>query len=87
VLFEVVSPGSGKRDFGIKRELYLSLPTVRNYVVIAVKTMEVTAFDRGGGEPRRLADLALPLDLPGLGVAIPLASIYRRTPRALDALP
>lgn len=85
VLFEVLSPDSGKRDLEIKRELYLRLPTVRHYVVIAVKAVEITVFDGGGGEPRCLRDLALSLDLPALGVAIPLAFVYRRTPRALDA--
>jgi hypothetical protein len=44
------------------------------------RTVEVDAYDRDAGwKKRAVADLAGALDLPALGLSIPLADIYRWT--------
>jgi Uma2 family endonuclease len=81
VAFEILSPSTGHRDLRWKRSAYLSLPSLQHYVVIAQDAIEVVAFGRepGGGAERRLDRLDGVLELPALGISLPLAEIYRGT--------
>jgi Uma2 family endonuclease len=81
VLFEVLSRSNTKADQAWRRRVYASVPNCRHYVTIALKVVEVDAYDRDNGWSRRsLTDLADDLVLPALDLSMPLADIYRWTP-------
>lgn len=80
VAFEILSPSTEQRDLRWKRTAYTSLPSLTHYVVIAQDAVEVVAFARDAGfAERRLQALADWLELPVLGVSLPLSEIYRDT--------
>ena len=77
VAFEVLSPSTEERDMRWKRAAYTSLPSLANYVVIAQDTPEVVVFGRDVGfAERRVQSLSESLDLPSLGISVPLSEIY-----------
>jgi Uma2 family endonuclease len=79
VLAEVVSPGSVGRDRAEKWSVYRRLGSLRHYVLIERDSAVIDVFDRTGeawANCRRLEGLAAVLDLPALGVSVPLAEIY-----------
>jgi Uma2 family endonuclease len=81
VLFEVLSRSNTKADQAWRRRVYASVPNCRHYVTVSLKAVEVDAYDRDNAWSRRnLTDLADALDLPALGLSMPLADIYRWTP-------
>jgi Uma2 family endonuclease len=63
-----------------KRQVYAALPSLRHYVLISPKRLDVTVFsrERDFGEDR-LTDPSAVVELADLGVAMPLASLYRDT--------
>jgi Uma2 family endonuclease len=83
VIFEVLSRSNTRADQDWRRKVYASVPNCRHYVTVSLARPEVVAFDRATGWQRRtMTDPAAALDLDALGVAIPLADIYRYTPLA-----
>jgi Uma2 family endonuclease len=81
VLFEVLSKSNTKADQTWRRKVYASVPNCRHYVTVSLKTVEVDACDRDTGwKKRAVSGLAAALDLPALGLSIPLRDIYRDTP-------
>jgi len=80
VAFEILSPSTKSRDLRWKRTAYTSLPTLMDYVVIAQDAVDIVAFARTSGfAEQRFRRLDDRVDLPALGLAIPLAEIYRDT--------
>ena len=80
VAFEVLSPGTERRDRKWKRQVCAALPPLQTYVIVSPAKVEVTVYDRGGDFAGTiLRDLSAALELPALGVALPLASLYRDT--------
>jgi Uma2 family endonuclease len=80
ILFEVLSRSNSKRDQEWRRKVYASVPTCQHYVTVSLKAVEVAAYDRSTGwEKRTLTGLSDSLDLPALGLSIPLADIYADT--------
>jgi Uma2 family endonuclease len=80
VAFEILSPSTEDRDLRWKRAAYTSLPSLTHYVVIAQDAVDVVAFAREAGfTERRLGSLGESLELPALGISLPLAEIYRDT--------
>jgi Uma2 family endonuclease len=80
-LFEVLSRSNTKVDQAWRRRLYASVPNCQHYVTVSLKTVEVVAYDRAANwRPHTLNGLTEVLGLPALGVAIPVADIYRWTP-------
>jgi Uma2 family endonuclease len=80
VAFEILSPSTADRDLRWKRTAYTSLPSLTHYVVIAQDAVDIVVFAREAGfAERRLRSLAESLDLPALGISLPLAEIYRDT--------
>lgn len=78
VLFEVLSRSNTKADQAWRRRVYASVPNCQHYVTVSLKAVDVTSFDRSTGwQPRRLKALEDSLDLPALGVSMPLADVYR----------
>ena len=81
VLFEVLSRSNTRVDQAWRRRVYASVPNCQHYVTVSLKTAEVVAYDRASNwHERTVASLDEQLELPALGLAIPLADIYRWTP-------
>jgi Uma2 family endonuclease len=81
VLVEVLSKSNTKADLAWRRRVYSSVPNCQHYVTVSLKAPEVVAFDRATGwKERPLTGVGAALDLPALGVTMPLADIYRWTP-------
>lgn len=81
VIFEVLSPANTKADQAWRRRVYASVPNCEHYVTVSLKKLDVTAYDRSSRwAARTLTALAGSLDLPAVGVSLPLADIYRYTP-------
>lgn len=79
VAFEVLSPGSVRRDMVRKRAIYTRMPKLTHYVVLAQDRREATVFARNVGfEPRKLTTGGIELD--PLGVRLLLEEIYRDIP-------
>lgn len=80
VAFEVLSPSTADHDLRWKRKVYSELTSLQHYVVVAQDEAEIVIFDRANGfAERRIEGLDKQLDLPALGIAIPLTDIYRDT--------
>lgn len=80
VVFEILSPSTAERDLRWKRTAYTSLPSLTHYVVIAQDTVDVVVFARDDGfAERHFRSLNDRLELPALGISLPLAEIYRDT--------
>ncbi len=80
VVFEVLSPSTEKRDLGWKRKAYPSLRSLTHYVAISQDAVDVKVFARDDGfEERRLQSMDDVIELPSLGISLPLAEIYRDT--------
>ncbi len=80
VAFEILSPSTAERDLRWKRTAYTSLLSLTHYVVIAQDAVDVVVFAREAGfAERRLQSLGDSLEFPALGIALPLAEIYRDT--------
>ena len=80
VAFEILSPSTEDRDLRWKRAAYTSLPSLTHYVVIAQDAVDVVVFAREAGfTERRLRSLGESLELPALGISLPLVEIYRDT--------
>jgi Uma2 family endonuclease len=81
VIFEVLSRSNNRADQEWRRKVYASVPNCQHYVTVSLNQPEVAAFDRDSGwERRTLTELESSLSLPALGLALPLAEIYRYTP-------
>ena len=76
VLFEVLSDETAGTDKVQKRADYARLPGLRRYVLLEQGRMAATVLVRTG-EGWAEAPASAVLDLPELGVALPLASAYR----------
>lgn len=78
--FEILSPSTAERDLHWKRAAYTSLPSLTHYVVIAQDAMEVVVFARDAGfVERRIRSLGGSIEMPALGISLPLAELYRDT--------
>jgi Uma2 family endonuclease len=83
VLFEVLSKSNTKADQAWRRKVYTSVPNCRHYVTVSLKSVLIDAYDRNAAWNRRtVKSLNDSLELPALGVSMPLADIYRWTPLA-----
>jgi Uma2 family endonuclease len=80
VAIEILSPSTEERDLRWKRAAYTSLPSLTHYVVIAQDAVDVVVFARETGfAERHCRSLADSLELPALGISLPLSEIYRDT--------
>lgn len=82
-ILEVLSKSTEARDRGWKFEQYQSLPALRQYVLVSQYRMLVDSFVRTDHGTWELTPLRHPeevLHVPGLGMAIPLATLYERIP-------
>ena len=83
VLFEILSKSNTKSDQAWRKRVYASIPNCQHYVTVAQSMPLVTRFDRASdwveSESTRITET---LELPALGVSLPLSEIYRGTPVA-----
>ena len=79
VVFEVLSPGSGRTDRIDKVREYAAVDTILRYVILEHSGIGLTSFGRGsGGEPwtaTALTDGDI-LRLPEIGIEVPVAAFY-----------
>ena len=81
VLFEVLSKSNTKADQAWRRRVYASVPNCQHCVTVSLKAVEVIAYDRSSRwRERNFTELAGRVELPALGLAMPVADIYRWTP-------
>jgi Uma2 family endonuclease len=80
IIAEVVSPSSEKADLGAKAEEYVRLPSLAAYLVLAQDAPKTRAWPRGARgfarKPKVIAGLDAAIEIPALGVDLPLAEIY-----------
>ena len=80
VAFEILSPSTAERDLRWKRTAYTRLPSLTHYIVVAQDAVDVVIFARDAGfTERRIRSLGESIDLPALGISLPLSEIYRGT--------
>jgi Uma2 family endonuclease len=78
---EVLSPSSRAMDLRRKPSIYARSPTIADYVVVDAKAVRVVHHARSAGwEPRTIRDFGSSVPLESVGLSLPLAAIYRRTP-------
>lgn len=79
VVFEVLSPTSGRIDRIVKVREYRAVPSIRRYVILEYSGVGLTVFERPGGGADWTAT-ALTVDdtlrMPEIGIEIPVAELY-----------
>lgn len=82
VILEVLSPSTRRDDQTLKLRDYLTIPSLRAYILAEAETPLLTVYRRGGDGFHRemISGLDTALELPEVGVRIPLKELY------LDAL-
>ena len=81
IVFEVISPTSGRIDRIDKPREYAANPSIRRYVIVESTTIGLTVFSRtDADQPWTAATIAEDetLHLPEIGIEIPVTEIYRR---------
>jgi Uma2 family endonuclease len=78
-IFEVLSPSTEKYDRGAKFRYYLTIDTLKDYILVDQFTMRVEQYTRGveGAWTFRAYQRAEEnLKIESIGISLPLASIY-----------
>ena len=79
VVFEVISPSSGRTDRIVKLAEYRTVPSLRHYVIVESATAAATQFSRANGEAGWLATPLTAegmLDFPEIAVDLPVAALF-----------
>jgi Uma2 family endonuclease len=82
IVFEVLSPGSGRIDRIVKLREYRAVPSLRRYVLVEHRFVGVTLFSRTTGDAEWLAiplGAADVLKLPEIAVEMPVDELYQET--------
>ena len=80
-IFEVLSPSTEKYDRGMEFQLYRSIDSLRDYVLVDQEQVRVEQYTRQADGTWTLRDYQSPdeeLKIDSIGVAIPLRRIYDR---------
>ena len=81
VLFEVMSKSNTRTDQAWRLKAYSSIPNCQHYVTLSQTKPAISRYDRTTGWTAvAVTGLRSSLELPALGVTIPLSLIYRWTP-------
>jgi Uma2 family endonuclease len=76
-VFEVLSPSTVLTDRRVKAAEYASVPSILVYVMLETERPEITVRRRSTlWEEETVAGLEADLNLPEIGITIPLAAIY-----------
>ncbi len=79
VVFEVVSPTSGRTDRIVKLGEYRAVPTIRRYVILESTTAALTSLERAGPDAPWTANgltEADMLEMPEIGIGVPVAEFF-----------
>ena len=79
VVFEVISPTSGRTDRIIKLGEYAAVASIRRYIILESAGIGLTVFARQDGMQPWLASALTEQDtlsLPEIGIEIPVAELY-----------
>ncbi len=79
VVFEVLSPSSGRVDRIIKVREYAAVPSIRRYVILESASVGLTVMERPATEQAWQVTVLTAGDvlrLPEVGIEIPVAEIY-----------
>lgn len=78
VIFEVLSRKTQRIDGGEKKDAYLTIPSLRMYVLVEQETAGLVAFRRAGDQFVRevYQGREATLPLPEIGTELPLSEIY-----------
>ena len=83
MLFEVLSRSNTRKEQNWRLATYQHVRGAEHYVVVHQSQVAVVRYDRASGwQPFLYRDLAQALELPALGLRIPLREIYESTPLA-----
>jgi Uma2 family endonuclease len=80
LVVEVLSPDTQREDLGPKLQNYLRMPGLRHllYLWPDEPRARLWTLDEGGeAEPREIEGLDAVVELPGLGLSLPMAELYR----------
>jgi Uma2 family endonuclease len=81
VIFEVLSPSTEKYDRGIKFQYYLSLETLKDFILVDQSKVRVEHYARGSAGAwtfRAYEQLQDELKIDSIGVSLALSRIYDR---------
>jgi Uma2 family endonuclease len=78
VIFEILSRSSARQDLGAKNAEYQTLPSPKRYVVLhqGLAAAEVFHRDAEGEWVRGFVSAPAALEMPEVGVSVPLSEIY-----------
>ncbi len=81
VLFEIISKSNTRTDQAWRLKAYSSIPNCQHYVTLSQTKPAISRYDRATGWTAvAVTGPRSSLELPALGVTIPLSLIYRWTP-------
>lgn len=76
VVFEILSPSTGRTDRIIKNGEYRNTPSIQRYVILEQTSQAATVFERQGDDwIGHLLTGNATLDMPEIGIVIPLAEL------------
>jgi Uma2 family endonuclease len=80
IVFEVLSPGTRRVDEGEKRDTYLSISSLQQYLLVETEVARVVSYTRGdaGFTPEVYESLDAVVPLPAIAAELPLADLYER---------
>ena len=79
IVFEVLSPASGRTDRIVKLREYRAVPTVRRYIIVEHNSIDLTVFSRHQADEDWTATaLTAPdtLELPEVNIEVPVLEFY-----------
>ena len=77
VVFEIVSPSSSRTDRFVKAREYGNTVSIQRYVILEQTSQSATVFTRMNGIwASTILDGDADLDMPEIGISVPLAELY-----------
>jgi Uma2 family endonuclease len=79
VVFEVLSPTSGRVDRIVKVREYAAVPSIRRYVILESASVALTVMERAGPEEAWRTTVLTDGDMlrmPEIGIEVPVAELY-----------
>lgn len=81
VIFEILSPSTESYDRGIKLQLYRTIASLQDYILVSQNEVRVGQYTRQENNLWILRDyttLDEELSIPSIGVSLPMRAIYNR---------
>jgi Uma2 family endonuclease len=80
VVFEVLSPTTGRTDRIVKLREYAAVPMIRRYVILEFMSIGLTVMERQAAEETWRATSLMTgediLQMPEIGIEVPVAEFY-----------